>query len=134
MLQNPQVRIDVDDGRRWLMRNPGHKLGVILMNTSYRWRSNMSNLPSLEFLQLVRRHLNPAGVHLYNTTGSKEAMLTGVSAFPFGMRLANFMAVSDTPLQLDARGGLDVPGALQNRWPASVCLVTGSNIAAGCSK
>jgi len=35
-------------------------------------------------------------------------MLTGVSAFPFRMRLANFMAVSDLPLQLDARRWLDV--------------------------
>jgi spermidine synthase len=108
LLQNPKVRIDIDDGRRWLMRNPGRKFDVIVMNTSYSWRSNMSNLLSLEFLQLIRRHLNPAGVHFYNTTDSKEAMLTGVSAFPFAMRLANFMAVSDTPLQLDARRWLDV--------------------------
>jgi SAM-dependent methyltransferase len=108
LLQNPKVRIDIDDGRRWLMRNPGRKFDVIVMNTSYSWRSNMSNLLSLEFLQLIRRHLNPGGVHFYNTTDSKEAMLTGVSAFPFGMRLANFMAVSDLPLQLDARRWLDV--------------------------
>ena len=108
LLQNPKVRIDIDDGRRWLMRNPGRKFDVIVMNTSYSWRSNMSNLLSLEFLQLIRRHLNPGGVHFYNTTDSEEAMLTGVSVFPFGMRLANFMAVSDTPLQLDARRWLDV--------------------------
>jgi hypothetical protein len=34
--------------------------------------------------------------------------LTGVSIFPFGMRLANFMAVSDEPLQLDANRWLEV--------------------------
>src|SRR5712671_5647664 len=108
LLQNPKVRIDIDDGRRWLIRNPGRKFDVIVMNTSYSWRSNMSNLLSLEFLQLIRRHLNPGGVHFYNTTDSKEAMLTCVSAFPFGMRLANFMAVSDAPLQLDARRWFEV--------------------------
>ncbi|MGD0509133.1 MAG: hypothetical protein ABSA27_15130, partial [Terriglobales bacterium] len=108
LLQNPKVRIDIDDGRRWLIRNPGRKFDVIVMNTSYAWRSNMSNLLSSEFLQLVRRHLNPGGVHFYNTTGSQEAMLTGVSAFPFGMRVANFMAVGDTPLSLDAKRWLEV--------------------------
>jgi predicted membrane-bound spermidine synthase len=108
LLQNPKVRIDIDDGRRWLIRNPERKFDVIVMNTSYSWRSNMSNLLSLEFLQLIRRHLNPGGVHFYNTTDSEEAMLTGVSAFPFGMRVANFMAVSDTPPQIDARRWLDV--------------------------
>jgi len=108
LLQNPKVHIDIDDGRRWLVRNPGRKFDAIVMNTSYNWRSNVSNLLSTEFLQLVRRHLNPGGVHFYNTTDSKEAMLTGVSVFPFGMRLANFMAVSDEPLQLDASRWLEV--------------------------
>ena len=108
LLQNPKVRIDIDDGRRWLVRNPGRKFDVIVMNTSYSWRSNMSNLLSVEFLQQIRRHLNPGGVHFYNTTDSEEAMLTGVRVFPFGMRLANFMAVSDAPLQLDARRWLEV--------------------------
>lgn len=108
LLQNPKVHIDIDDGRRWLVRNPGRKFDVIVMNTSYNWRSNVSNLLSTEFLQLVRRHLNPGGVHFYNTTDSQEAMLTGVSVFPFGMRLANFMVVSDEPLQLDANRWLEV--------------------------
>ena len=108
LLQNSKVHIDIDDGRRWLVRNPGRKFDAIVMNTSYHWRSNASNILSSEFLQLVRQHLNPGGVHFYNTTESKEAMLTGVSVFPFGMRLLNFMVVSDAPLQLDARRWLDV--------------------------
>jgi spermidine synthase len=108
ILQNPKVHIEIDDGRRWLVRNPDRKFDVIVMNTSYNWRSNMSNLLSVEFLQLVRRHLNPGGVHFYNTTDSTEALLTGVNVFPFGMRLMNFMAVSDTPLRLDADRWRDV--------------------------
>jgi len=101
VLQNPKVHIEIDDGRRWLVRNPDRKFDVIVMNTSYNWRSNMSNLLSVEFLQLVRRHLNSGGVHFYNTTDSTEALLTGLSVFPYGMRLLNFMVVSDTPLRLD---------------------------------
>jgi len=102
LLENPKVHIEIDDGRRWLVRNPGRKFDAIVMNTSYHWRSNASNVLSKEFLQLIRQHLNPGGVHFYNTTDSTEVMLTGVSVFPFGMRLANFMVVSDSPLQLDA--------------------------------
>jgi len=108
LLQNPKVHIEIDDGRRWLVRSPGRKFDAIVMNTSYHWRSNASNLLSVEFLRLIRQHLNAGGVHFYNTTDSKEAMLTGVSVFPFGMRLANFVVVSDAPLQLDARRWLNV--------------------------
>lgn len=108
LLQNPKVDIEIDDGRRWLIRNPDRKFDAIIMNTSHHWRSNASNLLSVEFLQLIRRHLNPGGVHFYNTTDSMEAMLTGVSVFPFGMRVANFMTVSDAPLQLDANRWLEV--------------------------
>ena len=108
LLQNPKVDIEIDDGRRWLIRNPDRKFDAIIMNTSHHWRSNASNLLSVEFLQLIRRHLNPGGVHFYNTTDSMEAMLTGVSVFPFGMRVANFLTVSDAPLQLDANRWLEV--------------------------
>lgn len=108
LLQNPKVQIEIDDGRRWLVRNPARKFDVIVMNTPHHWRSHASNLLSVEFLRLIRQHLNPNGVHFYNTTDSKEAMLTGVSVFPFGMRLANFMVVSDSPLRLDAKRWLNV--------------------------
>jgi hypothetical protein len=108
LLRNPKVNIDIDDGRRWLIRNPERKFDTIVMNTSFNWRSNMSNLLSIEFLQLIRRHLNPGGVLFYNTTDSREVMLTGVKVFSFGMRLANFMVVSDAPLQLDAARWLEV--------------------------
>ena len=108
LLQNPKVQIDIDDGRRWLVRNPARKFDAIVINTPHHWRSNASNLLSAEFLRLIRQHLNSGGVHFYNTTDSKEAMLTGVSVFPFGMRLANFMVVSDSALELDARRWLNV--------------------------
>jgi spermidine synthase len=108
LLRNPKVHIDIDDGRRWLIRNGGRKFDAIVMNTTHHWRANSSNLLSVEFLQLIRQHLNPGGVHFYNTTGSDEVMATGVRVFPFGMRLVNFMVVSDTALQLDAQRWRDV--------------------------
>jgi hypothetical protein len=102
LLQNPKVHVEIDDGRRWLIRNPERKFDVIVMNTTYSWRSNASNLLSVDFLEMVRRHLNPGGVQYYNTTGSKEVLATGVKVFPYGMRIAGLLMVSDTPLQLDA--------------------------------
>jgi len=108
LLQNPKVRIEVDDGRRWLVRNPDRKFDAIVMNTSYHWRSNASNILSTDFLQLVHEHLNPGGVHFYNTTESDEVLATGLRVFPYGMRLANFLVVSDAPLQLDPQRWFEV--------------------------
>jgi spermidine synthase len=108
LLQNPKVQVDIDDGRRWLIRNAGRKFDAIVMNTSYHWRSNTSNILSTDFLQLIRQHLNPGGVDLYNTTDSDEVLATGLKIFPFGLRMANFMVVSDAPLKLDAKRWFDV--------------------------
>jgi spermidine synthase len=101
LLRNPKVHIDIDDGRRWLTAHPGRRFDLILMNTSFHWRANVSNLLSREFLNLVRSHLKPGGVEYYNTTSSQEVQATGVSEFPYALRVANFLAVSDRPLVLD---------------------------------
>ncbi len=101
LLKNPKVQIVIDDGRRWLVRNPESKFDLVVSNTTFHWRSHTTSLLSADFLQLIRRHLNPGGVHFYNTTGSDEVQATGVTVFPYALRVANFLAVSDTPLQLD---------------------------------
>jgi spermidine synthase len=108
LLKNPKVHIDIDDGRRWLIRNRDRKFDVIAMNTTHHWRSNASNLLSVEFLQMIRQHLNPGGVHFYNATGSDEVMATGVRVFPYGMRLVNLVVLSDAPLQLHAMRWVNV--------------------------
>jgi hypothetical protein len=71
------------------------------MNTSQHWLAHTSNLLSVEFLQLIRPHLKPGGIHYYNTTFSPEAVLTGVTVFPYALRMANFLAVSDSPILFD---------------------------------
>jgi spermidine synthase len=101
VLQNPKVKIEIDDGRRWLVRNPTRKFDVIVSNTSFHWRANATNLLSVDFLRLIRQHLKPGGVFFYNTTGSEEAQLTGATVFPYALRVVNFLAVSDSPIQVD---------------------------------
>jgi len=105
LLRNPKVHLVIDDGRRWLVGHPDRRFDFILMNTSFNWRANMSNLLSTEFMVLMRAHMNPGGIAYYNTTSSGEALATGAAAFPYALRILNFLAVSDSPLVLD-----------KNRW------------------
>src|SRR5271154_5185443 len=105
LMRNSRVHIYVDDGRRWLRAHPGEKYDVILMNTSFYWRDHSSVLLSTDFLEVVRTHLNKGGVFYYNTTGSEEAVNTGLHAFPYGLRVFNALAGSDRPNVLD-----------ENRW------------------
>ncbi|MBI1792099.1 MAG: spermidine synthase [Acidobacteria bacterium] len=102
LLRNPKVDIVIDDGRRWMVRNRNRRFDAILMDTTHHWRAHATNLLSVEFLQLARGMLKPGGVLYYNTTYSDDAQLTGVTLFPYALRFGPFLAVSDTPLRLDA--------------------------------
>jgi len=102
LLHNPKVHITVDDGRRWLLANPNTKYDAILMNTTFNWREHATNLLSVEFLKMLRQHLLPGGVAFYNTTSSPEVLLTGVTVFPYGLRVGNFLAVSDGPIVVNS--------------------------------
>jgi predicted membrane-bound spermidine synthase len=100
-LSNPKVELVIDDGRRWMLRNQQRKFDVIVMDTIYHWRAHATNLLSVEFLQMARGMLKPGGVLYYNTTFSPEAQHTGAMLFPYAYRFGIFMAVSDSPIQID---------------------------------
>lgn len=101
ILHNPKVSIFIDDGHRWLLRNPQARFDLIVMNTTFYWRANATNLLSRQFLELARRHLEPGGTLFYNTTWSPEALFTAASVFPYAVRILDFIAVSDSPLRFD---------------------------------
>jgi spermidine synthase len=101
LLRNPKVQIVIDDGRRWLAKNPERRFDAIVANASFNYRSHSTNLMSVEFLQLVRRHLKPGGIYYFNTTGSLHVAKTALSVYPYGLRFRNFVAVSDAPIQLN---------------------------------
>jgi len=101
LLDNPKIDFVIDDGRRWLLRHPERKFDFIVMNTTYHWRAHATNLLSEEYLRTVREHLSPGGVHYFNTTSSAEAQRTAATVFPYAMRIINFIAVSDAPLEFD---------------------------------
>ena len=101
ILRNPKVRIIADDGRRWLGHHPEMRFDAVVSNTTWHFRANSSNLLSLEFLALIKQHLNPGGVFFYNTTDSRRVQRTACTAFPYGARFVNHVVVSQTPIAWD---------------------------------
>ena len=101
LLANPRIKIVVDDGRRWLRNHCGQGFDVVIMNTTFHWRSFASNVLSVEFLRLVGSVLNPGGIVMFNATGSAEVHRTAVIAFPDAMRFANLMVGSRDRIEID---------------------------------
>jgi len=101
LLSNPKVRIEIDDGRRWMVRNQDRRFDAIVSNTTFHWRSNGSNLLSVEFLNLVKSRLKEGGLFYYNTTGSLRVQATGAAAFPYALRIMGFLALSTSPVRMD---------------------------------
>jgi predicted membrane-bound spermidine synthase len=101
LLANPKVRIEIDDGRRWMVRNRDRRFDAIVANATFHWRSNATNLLSEEYLQLIRSRLKEGGVYYYNTTESARVAQTGCAVFPHALKIGSFLAVSDAPLDLD---------------------------------
>lgn len=101
VLANPKVTIVTDDGRRWLRANASRHFDAIVSNTTWHFRASVTNLLSVEFLELVQRHLNPGGIFFYNTTESDRVQRTGCLVFAHGARFTNHMVVSQTPIAWD---------------------------------
>ena len=97
VLTLPKMTLHFDDGRRWLRNHPEEKFDVIVMNTTFHWRSNATNLLSKEFLELIKTRLNPGGVVYYNTTWSRDVVHTAAHVFKHVTMVTNFVAASDAP-------------------------------------
>ena len=101
LLTNPKVEIVIDDGRRWLRRNPDKKFDAIVMNTTHHWREFASALLSKEFLTQVKSHLTPEGIAFWNCTDSLRAAKTGTEVFPHSIMVINHLLASNAPLTPD---------------------------------
>jgi spermidine synthase len=100
LLADPRVSIEIDDGRRWLNRHPDARFDLIVQNTTWHWRSQITNLVSVEYLRLCKRHLETGGVVYLNTTGSEDVARTVADAFKYVVRYENFVAGSDAPFAM----------------------------------
>jgi spermidine synthase len=101
LLENPRIKIVLDDGRRWIRNHKGEKFDVVVMNTTFHWRSFASNVLSREFLDLVNSVLNPGGVVMFNATGSSEVQRTAAFSFADSMRFATLAVGSNAPIVID---------------------------------
>jgi hypothetical protein len=101
LFSNPKVTIHIDDGRRWLQRNPDRQFDLIVMNTTYHFRAFSSALLSRQFLQMVKRHLRDGGVLYWNTTGSEDVVYTAAKSFKHVVQVGSFVAASDSPIVVD---------------------------------
>ena len=101
LLADPRLHLHIDDGRRWLKRNPDTRFDLIIQNTTYHWRANAGNLLSREYFTEVRRHMNAGAVVTTNTTGSYDVLATQQAVFPYVYLYFNFAYASDHPLTPD---------------------------------
>lgn len=107
LLQNPKVHIYVDDGRRWLIAHPDAHYDAIICNSTYFWRDHSTGLLSVEFFKMARNHMNPGAIYYFNTTESAEAIATALHVFRYGLRVINFLVVSDSPLEVASGRWID---------------------------
>lgn len=98
VLTDPRLKLHVDDGRRWLVQHPDARFDLIVMNTTFHWRSNATSLLSREFMDLARSRLNPGGVFYFNSTWSPDVARTAAEVFAHVARYASFVAASDSPI------------------------------------
>lgn len=94
-LQDPRVQVMVDDARRWLRQHPDKQYDLVIMNTTWHWRSNASLLMSTDFLQMMRAHMAPGAVLSFNTTGSHDAFYTATKVFSHAYLYGNFVYAAD---------------------------------------
>jgi SAM-dependent methyltransferase len=104
LLQDPRIHVHVDDGRRWLRRNPLTRFDLVVQNTTFYWRANAGNLLSREYLSEVKKHLDPGGVVICNTTGSFDVLASTQAVFVYAYRYSNFVYASDQLLTATLSG------------------------------
>jgi len=94
------IHVHIDDGRRWLNRNPDARFDFILQNTTWHWRDHATNLVSDEYLRLCKARLKPGGVIYCNSTWSPDITYTIARVFKHVVKFRAFVAASDAPFTI----------------------------------
>lgn len=84
-----KTRLVVDDGRRWLLANPGETFDLIVMFPLHAAHAYSGALYSREFLELLARHLDEDGIVLTRTVDLYSTARTIATVFPHVLRLEN---------------------------------------------
>src|SRR6185436_647839 len=95
VIRNPKVRVELDDGRHYLMTTK-EKFDAITSDPLDPWVKGAAMLYTQEFFEMAKQHLNPGGVYtlfvqLYesNTEAVKSEIATFLEAFPNGVVWGN---------------------------------------------
>jgi len=107
LFDDAHVEIVIDDARRWLRRNPERIFDAIVVNTTFHWRGNASNLLSMEWMSFISNHLSDDGVYIFNTTMSERAARTALDSFSHCMMIINCMVCSQAPLDYNPERWLE---------------------------
>ena len=109
ILKDPRVHLHFNDGRKWLKGYEDAKFDLAVMNTTFHWRAYITNLLSVEFLNLISSNLGEHGILAYNSTGSPDALYTAAHVFQHAYTRSgsNFIYAADwdfrkTPLNPDS--------------------------------
>lgn len=94
LLEDPRVHLHIGDGRQWLARHAG-QYDVIVVNSTFHWRSGVTALLSRQFMVLMQSGLRQSGVALVNATGSPEVLRTAGAVFTHAGLYGNTVLMSD---------------------------------------
>lgn len=114
VLDDPKVTIHVDDGRRWLNRNPDERFDIIVLPLSLHWRDGATNLLSEEFMRLCKKHLKKGGIVYCNTNLLEDIPFTASRLFKHVTRFSSFIAASDSPFLMTMEEKRQNLGKFQN--------------------
>ena len=104
--RSPRLRIDVEDGRRWLERHP-QRYDVIALDTFFS-DSIPFHLTTREFMEIVRDHLAPGGIVVTNAIGSLEGDGSKLLRSLYRTQRAIFPTVLVHPVLEESGPGRDV--------------------------
>ncbi len=99
-----KMRYVVDDGRRWLLANPDEKFDVVMMWPLHAAHAYSGSLFSMEFMQIIARHLRADGLLIVRSADGYSTARTVATVFDQTVRLRTQTYVAaNSPLIFDRR-------------------------------
>ncbi|MCQ3827972.1 hypothetical protein HXX02_00795 [Microbulbifer elongatus] len=100
ILSDSRIKFHFTDGRRLLKKSVDErkKYDLIVMNNTWHWRANSTNLLSSEFMGLLKSAIAENGVITFNTTRSVDVFYTASRVFDGAFIYRNFVYASDHDL------------------------------------
>lgn len=100
MLSDPRIEMIVGDGRKFLLHSE-EKFDLIEMDPFPPYSAYMGNLYSIEFFELIKKHLKPGGIFC-QFLGSSRVEKNILKIYPYVVRFSDlFVLASNEPIELN---------------------------------